>query len=151
MRSRIAPSSLVALCFAIWLTVHVVFTAPPVLKSLPNYRFAAAGGAAQIRRIHSKLDEATADFYPILMECDAILPKDARIQIVLPSRPTYQFEFLRDRARYLLYPRNYGDPYTLQDHILVYGVAGYEPPPGYQQVRAFGPDKILFSRRAVAP
>ena len=67
---------------------------------------------------------------------------------MLPREPMERYEFLRDRGRYLLYPRNDGDDVTRRDHVLVYGVATYSVPPGYVKVASFGPDKYLLSRAA---
>ncbi|MGQ0722488.1 MAG: hypothetical protein ACT4PE_13080 [Candidatus Eiseniibacteriota bacterium] len=132
---------------AVWLSVYVAFATGAVREHLPYYRFALSADPETLRRHHSRLDPQTAEWYETLQFCDALLPPGAELQIVLPTEPTYRYEFLRDRARYLLYPRNTGDDRTLRDHILVYGVRDFETPPGYVQVEFLGPNRYLLSRR----
>jgi hypothetical protein len=147
LRRRFAPIHLVGLLSALWLTVHAAFTLGTIREHLPYYRFALGADPETLRRHHSRLDPQTTDWYETLRHCEAALPPGAELQIVLPTEPTYRYEFLRDRARYLLYPRNAGDDRTQRDHILVYGVRDFEAPPGYAQVEYFGPNRYLLSRR----
>jgi hypothetical protein len=131
----------------LWLSVIVASTAGTIREHIPYYRFALSADPEALRRYHSRLDPQTADYYDILQWSVGMLPDGAALQIVLTTEPTYRYEFLRDRARYLLYPRNDGDDGTPRDHILVYGVRDFRTPPGYEEVASFGPQRYLLSRR----
>jgi hypothetical protein len=147
VRSRSGSAILVSLIFALWLAIHLAFTVPEVRSSSPHYRFALRASPAELRRAHSDFGGQCEDFYAILMRCDELLEPGAELRIVLPAEPTYRYEYLRDRARYLLYPRNDGEDLTPRAHILVYGARDFQAPPGYERVESFAPHKYLLSRR----
>lgn len=101
-----------------------------------------------LRAFHASYDPASSDFYWILKICDQMLPLGAELQLVVPAEQRNKFEFLREKARYFLYPRNYGDNAIRKDYILVYQVNNFYHPEGYETLMTFAPDKYLLTNRA---
>jgi hypothetical protein len=134
-----------------WLALHL-WVLVPTLQSKAGYlRFAVGASSEEIRAFHTRFDPTSRDWYAVLKACDALLPPGDMLQIVLPEKPQARLEYLRDKARYLLYPRNTGDNATPRPWMLVYRVPDFEPPSGYRVVKRFAPHATLLAREDVQP
>ncbi|MBF0531735.1 MAG: hypothetical protein HQL23_01420 [Candidatus Omnitrophica bacterium] len=109
------------------------------------YVFALNSGLNRLRSYSAAYDDSTRDYYPILKYCDRVLPSGEPLQIILPIAPQNKLEFLRDKGRYYLYPRNYGENTLRQKYILVYQQPDFRAPAGYARIKDFGPDKYLLT------
>jgi hypothetical protein len=61
--------------------------------------------------------------------------------------PEHRHAFLREKGRYFLYPRNYGQNDSLEDYILVFGVPDFVVPRGYYRAKTFAADKFLLKKK----
>lgn len=133
--------------FVVWLFVWFINTLGIFLQEKGYYHFACRTNSYNLQWFGTIYDNHTKDYYPILKLCDRLLPEKEEMTIILPREPVHRFEFLRERGRYILYPRNYGNNNELKKYILVYGVKDYEKPHGYVIVENFAQDKYLLKRQ----
>ena len=146
---RILRGYLFFACLGIWVA-RWVLTIPGHVRFESNYFYWALRSRyplESLRALHASYDSASSDFYRILKICDQILPLGEELQIILPVQQQNKFEFLREKARYFLYPRNYGDNAIRKDYILVYQVNNFYRPEGYETLVTFAPDKYLLTNR----
>ena len=132
--------------FIVWLPIYLWTTIPQIQSHWSYYRFALGASSEAIRSSHVPFDSASSDFPRILQFCDEVVPPGSGLQILLPRLPLYRYEYLRDKARYLLYPKNYGNNDLQQDFILVYEVAEPAIPDSYRILKRFAPNKVLWVR-----
>ena len=125
----------------------MLLTARAIHLNKDYYRWGLHSSLESLRASHAIYDPASSDFYRILKICDQMLPLGAELQLVLPAEQQHKFEFLREKARYFLYPRNYGDNTIRKDYILVYQVDDFYRPEGYEALVTFAPDKYLLTNR----
>lgn len=109
-------------------------------KAFSNYR-----NLQSYREAHPDY-RTSPNFYNILKACTWIIPETKSVQVVVPQYHIGQRDFLEGQARYVLYPRNYGDNRAPGDYILVYGVKDYACPEGFIPVKQFTQDSYLFKR-----
>ncbi len=133
----------------IWILFWIRFNILPLEYKINYYKFAAGASAETLRAYHAVYDKDSLDYYSILKFCDNILPPSAELQIVLPKEPAHKFMFLREKGRYILYPRNYGDNDSGKDYILVYGQKDYLIPQGYKIIKMFDTDKYLLEKTKI--
>ncbi len=115
-------------------------------KKKDYYRAALKSSLEELRECHSSFGQQEPDFYRILKFCDRRLPQNEELQIILPTENLFKYQYLREKARYFLYPRNYGDNITSKNFILVYKKNDFVIPNDYQVMAKFGDDKYLLSK-----
>lgn len=130
----------------LWMIIWLLSTVGMIRQNGKYYQFAWHASTNTLQAFHSRYDEYSKDFYGIIKTCDRLLPKDAKLQLILPHDKGRKFEFLRDKGRYILYPRNYGDNTILQKYILVYQIKDFPIPKDYKIIRSFGPDRYLLAK-----
>ncbi len=133
----------------IWLFYWVSLAGQRVKGGMGYYQSAIHSSPEELRATHSIPDDNSRDFYAVLRACDLTLPLGEGLQIILPQEDQKKFAFFTGKARYILYPRNFGDNAALQRHILVYQVKNFHIPEGYQVIRSFGPDRYLLTNRGI--
>ena len=148
-KTRKSQASFLIAFFIVWAVLYFNSSFKILKIFWKYYGFAIHASASELRAYHSIYNQDFQDYYQILQMCDTFLPPPEPLQIVLPPQPQRRFEFLREKGRYILYPRNYGDNDSPQNYILVYGVQNFKKPEGYEMVRSFGPDKYLLKRKNV--
>ena len=144
-----SQQSFLIFCLMIWALVWVITSIYFIVPEIIYYKVALGFSAETLRAYHVIYHRETADYYKILKECDQALPPSQELQIILPAEPGHRFMFLREKGRYILYPRNYGDNDTPRDYILVYGQKDYVIPPGYEIIKSFGIDKYLLAKKKI--
>jgi len=112
-------------------------------NNMPYYKFAVKSSLDPLRAIHCVYDRGTRDYYWILKFCNDAISRKENIQLIIPKNPKERYEFLREKGRYYLYPRNYGNNEEMANFILVYGVKDFEIPKGYHKYVVFTHDKYL--------
>jgi len=130
----------------IWFAAWVLFITVDFYDEIKYYRFALKASLGELHAFHATYDENSKDFFRILKICDRLLPRREQLQLILPQAHQQEFEFLREKGRYFLYPRNYGENTILRNHILVYNVDEWGIPDGYKILMNFGPGKYLLTR-----
>lgn len=134
-------------CFSlIWLVIWIQFCFHFVFFKWNYYKFALNVPVEFLHAYHAVYDDGTVDYYQILKICDRVLPAGEELQIIVPSQPTHRFNFLWAKARYVLYPRNYGNNDESKDYILVYERKDFIIPAGYEKIISFGADKYLLRK-----
>ncbi len=131
-----------------WIFLWVRWNITNLSPEIHYYKQAVFAPYENLRATHSIFDRGSKDYYEILKICDQILPPLEEIQLILPKEPNQKFEFLREKGRYILYPRNYGDNETPRDYILVYGKEDYKIPQGYEVIKAFDHHKYLLGKQS---
>jgi hypothetical protein len=144
---RILRGYLFFACLGIWVARWLLLIVGLVRFESNYFCWALRSPIESLRAFHASYDPASSDFYRILKICDQMLPLGAELQIVLPAEQRNKFEFLGGKARYFLYPRNYGDNTIRKDYILVYQVDDFYRPEGYETLVTFAPDKYLLTNR----
>lgn len=144
---RILRGYLFFVCLGIWVAWWLLLIVRLVRFESNYFCWALRFPIESLRAFHASYDPASSDFYRILKICDQMLPLGAELQLVLPAEQQNKFEFLREKARYFLYPRNYGDNAIRKDYILVYQVNNFYHPEGYETLMTFAPDKYLLTNR----
>jgi len=136
------------LCFfsVIWFAAWLWFITVTFHEEIKYYQFALKASLEELHAVHAAYDENSEDYFKILMFCDRLLPGREPLQLILPQAHQQEFEFLREKGRYILYPRNYGENTILRNHILVYNVNEWVIPDGYKMSMNFGPGKYLLTR-----
>ncbi len=136
----------VYLFFGFWLLVWMDSMTIVWDDNKEYYRFAFGASLEKLREYHSSFDQTAVDFYRILKFCDQRLPAHEELQIILSTKNQYEFQYLREKARYFLYPRNYGDNITAKNFILVYKNDNFGIPDGYEILAFFGENKYLLKK-----
>ena len=144
---RILRGYLFFVCLGIWVAWWLLLIVRLVRFESNYFCWALRFPIESLRAFHASYDPASSDFYRILKICDQMLPLGAELQIVLPAEQQHKFEFLGGKARYFLYPRNYGDNTIRKDYVLVYQVNNFYHPEGYETLVTFAPDKYLLTNR----
>ena len=127
-----------------WLVYWGLITGRANINNIPYYKAVFHGTWDDVAAYHGTYDEKSDDYFDILRYCDRRLPKGRTIQLILPLKPKRKYEFLEEKGRYYLYPRNLGNNKVLADYILVYGVNNFKPPGLYEQCLKFSSDKYLL-------
>ena len=146
---RILRGYLFFACLGIWVARWLLFIVGLIRIEGTYFYRVLRSSPESVRAFHASYDPTSRDFYRILAVCDQMLPLGAELQLVLPAEPRSKFEFLSGKARYFLYPRNYGDNVTRKTYILVYQVKDFYPPAGYEIFVMFAPDKYLLVNRTL--
>lgn len=135
----------------IWAIFWYRYTWGEITASIPYYNTAITSSLDKMHAMHATYDAASRDFYSILKQCDDILPKFEKLRIILNKANTNKYEFLREKGRYFLYPRNYGDNERQANYILVYDVDDFEVPEGYRIHTTFTSGKYLLVKEGTPP
>lgn len=131
------------LSLLIWLMFWHQYTLSGILQRISYYKKVMRSSPDQIHEMHFIYDENSRDYYRILSLCNKWIPLEEKITLIFPTQQTNKDEFLRDKGRYYLYPRNYGKNEKLANYILVYDSKDFQIPDGYQKKVEFGPNKYL--------
>jgi hypothetical protein len=139
------PSSILLWgAFALWIAVYLSDVVPTIGKQLPYYRFAISATSKEIRARHVAIGASSTAFSAMLEECDRLIPTGAKVQMILPSANRTRREYLRDKARYLLYPKNNGNNEIRRPFILTFEVPDFEVPAGYRMIKSYGAGNALY-------
>lgn len=128
----------------LWVRWNIINLSPEI----NYYKRAVFATYEDLRAYHSIFDWDSKDYYEILKACDQLLPPLEEIQLILPEEQKQKFEFLREKGRYILYPRNYGNNKTPRNYILVYEREDYRISEGYAVIKTFGNHKYLLGRQS---
>jgi|GEM_PF-1340481 len=136
--------------FHLLLTISIFVSSSYMLRAKNEearyLRYAARSLLAELHSINAACDQSTQDYYRILRYCDDILPQGASLQLILPKMPVHKYQFLREKGRYFLYPRNYGNNEQEADFILVYLLEDFRIPDTYRVCKVFAENKYLLAR-----
>ena len=144
---RIKNITIFYVCFAVWMILYLGSVISIFRDNLSYYKFASTASPELLREDTTNvLDYSTYDFYQILKKCQSRLSAGQMIQIVLPQNLPERFAFWREKARYILYPHNYGDNVSPQKFILVFAVDNFVIPRGYTKTIIFDRDKYLLEK-----
>lgn len=142
-KAKVNPLALVIFSF-LWVSIWAFTTVRTFCRERPYYEFAVSVNFESLQEENTIFDEHSSDYYAILKSCNQLLPWGEKIQIILPQEWQRYSDFLREKGRYILYPRNYGDNKSPQKYILVYQVSDFQAPKGCRVIRVFGPGKYLM-------
>ena len=131
----------------IWISFWYRYDFNNLKNNIPYYKTAVKSSLDQLRAMHCIYDSASRNYYPIIQFCDRIIPPDDKLSLILPTLPTRRYEYLREKGRYYLYPRNYGNNSEAANYILIYGVEDLKIPETYQKAWVFAQDKYLIAKR----
>ena len=131
-------------CLVLWIAVWYWFNWRDILQKAPYYAIALHCSSEKLREMCGIYDADSADFYRILKLCDRLIPPGKELRLALPAAPLDKHQFLREKGRYYLYPRNYGDNEGPADYILVFGAEGFQEPRDYEKRIVFSKDKYLL-------
>lgn len=137
--------SVLIISFFCWFIIWLSDTIAIISKAKRYYSFAIHADIETWRGYYS-YDKDSVDFYAIVKECDSILPLQEKLQVILPKDIPKRYDFWAEKARYYLYPRNYGDNETPQKYALIYRAPDFQIPAGYKIVKRFGLDKYLIKK-----
>lgn len=138
------PHTTLYVCFAIWMLIWLIYSGAEIKTALPYYKIAMRSSMDQLREMHCVYDEQSMDYYQILSYCSSNITENENIQLVLPQTPENRYYFLREKGRYFLYPRNFGNNQKTAKYILVYGVRDFVLPENYKMEKRFAEDKYLL-------
>lgn len=130
----------------LWIIIWFCHLTGAVYKYSSFYRKALSGSLENLHDFYSWVGEESKDYYSILKFCNDFLPQGKTVQVLLPTDSWRRYAYLREKGRYFLYPRNFGNNSLPGDYILVYGVKDFLAPTGYRILRHFGEDKYLLER-----
>jgi hypothetical protein len=108
------------------------------------YGLALVSSLDELRAFTSAYDQDGLDYYAILKRSNELVPEGKKIKLALPQAPVNKYEFLREKGRYFLYPRNFGNNNLEADYILVYGADGFQIPANYRIYEVFSQNKYLL-------
>ena len=132
--------------FIVW-SIHTI----EIISHKKRYYGFAINADLDTWRAYYSYDKDTVDFYSVVKECDRLLPPLEKLQVILPQDNLDRNNFLTEKARYYLYPRNYGENLTPQKYALIYSVPHFQIPAGYTVIKRFGPDKYLIKNSELNP
>ncbi len=131
-----------------WLWFAVCFWNIKLIASRSDYfTYALTADRHSLQYLWASFDGQLLDYYPILKASDEIVPPDGEITVIVPQSPEIRHSYLREKARYYLYPKNYGNNSVLKEYILVYMVDDFGVPDGYEIHTSFGESKYLLKRK----
>lgn len=133
----------------LWGIIWAVHTYKVLRFNSAYYNLALASSLDDLRAFANAYDADGLDYYAILKRSGELVPEGKRIKIVLPQAPVNKYEFLREKGRYFLYPKNFGNNNLEADYILVYGVEGFQAPANYRKHEVFSQDKYLLIKTDV--
>ena len=142
----LAKKVIVGISLLIWLFLWGLQEPPRIRKSLEHFQIVMERSPDFLRARLCAYDQKSEDYFKVLEYLNAVVPVTERIQLVLPETSKGKFEFLREKGRYYLYPRNYGNNKDPADVVLVYGVKGFVIPEGYRKYKDFSDDKYVLVR-----
>ncbi len=134
------------LFFISWIFSAAAYLGRAIGADWDYLRTASRCSLKELRAWNAYTDARYSDYDPILAYCDRIMPAGEKLRLVLPQDPTIQHQRLREKGRYFLYPRNFGNNDLPANFILVYGVRGFSPPAGYAVGKIFGRETYLLVR-----
>ncbi len=138
------------LFFLFWLVIWITSRDRVFVEYKDYYKFALGVSLENLRAYHSSFGHQVDDFYRILKFCDRRLPQNEEIQIILSTENYFKYLYLREKARYFLYPRNYGENAIPKNFVLVYQNDDFVIPDDYEIMATFGVHKYLLRKTKLA-